>query len=89
MRAVITVVGKDTVGILSGVSDICAENNINIIEVSQSILQELFCMIMLVDMEKSSVPFAVFSDSLKAMGKQKNLQIHTMQEDVFNAMHHV
>ena len=89
MRAVIKVVGKDTVGILSGVSDICAENNINIIEVSQSILQELFCMIMLVDMEKSSVPFADFSDSLKAMGKEKNLQIHTMQEDVFNAMHHV
>ena len=89
MRAVITVVGKDTVGILSGVSDICAKNNINIIEVSQSILQELFCMIMLVDMEKSSVPFADFSDTLKALGKEKNHQIHTMQEDVFNAMHHV
>ena len=46
-------------------------------------------MIMLVDMEKSSVPFADFSDSLKALGKEKNLHIHTMQEDVFNAMHHV
>ncbi|MBO4895122.1 MAG: ACT domain-containing protein [Clostridia bacterium] len=89
MRAVITVVGKDTVGILSGVSEVCAHNGINIIEVSQSILQELFCMIMLVDMEGATVTFSDFSDELKAMGREKNLQIHAMHEDVFNTMHHV
>lgn len=89
MRAVITVVGKDTVGILSGVSEVCAKNNVNIIEVSQSILQELFCMIMLVDMENSTADFADFASSLKEMGKEKNLQIHAMHEDVFNTMHHI
>lgn len=89
MRAVITVVGKDTVGILSGVSEVCAKNNVNIIEVSQSILQELFCMIMLVDMENSTADFADFASALKEMGKEKNLQIHAMHEDVFNTMHHI
>lgn len=89
MRAVITVVGKDTVGILSSVSEICAKSNVNIIEVSQSILQELFCMIMLVDMEKATSDFADFASQLKNMGKEKNLQIHAMHEDVFNTMHHV
>lgn len=89
MRAVITVVGKDTVGIMSGVSSVCAEYNANIVEVSQSVLQELFCMIMLVDMEKSEATFADFSAALKGMGEKKNLQIHAMHEDVFNSMHHV
>lgn len=89
MRAVITVVGKDTVGILSGVSQVCAEHHINVVEVSQTILQELFCMIMLVDLEKSTAKFADFSEQLKAMGKERGLQIHAMHEDVFNTMHHV
>ncbi len=89
MRAVITVVGKDTVGILSGVSQVCAENHINVVEVSQTILQELFCMIMLVDLEKSTTKFADFSEQLKAMGQERGLQIHAMHEDVFNTMHHV
>ena len=65
MRAVITVVGKDMVGILSSVSNKCARNQVNIIEVSQSILQEMFCMIMLVDVSKCSVPFTAFAEELE------------------------
>lgn len=89
MRAVITVVGKDMVGILSSVSDKCARNQVNIIEVSQSILQEMFCMMMLVDVSNCAVPFAAFAEELEAMGNEMNLSIHIMHEDIFNSMHRI
>lgn len=89
MRAVITVVGKDMVGILSSVSNKCARNQVNIIEVSQSILQEMFCMIMLVDVSKCSVPFTTFAEELETMGNEMNLSIHVMHEDIFNSMHRI
>ncbi len=89
MKAVITVVGKDMVGILAKVSDICAENNVNILEVSQSILQDMFCMIMLGDVSQCSTSFTEFSDKLQGMGKQENLEIHVMHEDIFNSMHRI
>lgn len=57
MRSIITVVGKDTVGILAEVSTLCAKHSVNIIEVTQSILQDMFCMIMLVDVDKCDIPF--------------------------------
>ena len=86
MRAVITVVG-DTVGILAAVSNKCAEHNINVLEVTQSILQEMFAMIMMVEISSSDIPFSDFQDILANMGKQRNLSIHCMHEDIFNAMH--
>lgn len=89
MRAVITVVGKDTVGILAEVSSICAKNKVNIIEVTQSILQDMFCMIMMADISECAVPFADFSDSLSEFGKENNLSIHVMNEDIFNSMHKI
>ena len=89
MRAVVTVVGKDMVGILSKVSGICAENRMNVIEVSQTILQDMFCMIMLVETADESASFAAFADSLKAEGEKLGLVIHAMHEDVFNSMHRI
>ncbi len=89
MRAVITVVGKDMVGILAKVSAICAENKVNIVEVTQSILQDMFCMIMMADLSECTVPFADFSDSLSEYGKENNLSIHVMNEDIFNSMHKI
>jgi ACT domain-containing protein len=89
MRAVITVVGKDMVGILAGVSGLCAQCGANVLEVSQSILQEMFCMIMLVDMSKSNVKFSDFSDILQKSGSEKGLVIHVMHEDIFNSMHRI
>ena len=68
MKAVITVIGKDMVGILAKVSSICAEKNVNVIEVTQSILQDMFCMIMMADVSDCSVPFAEFSDILSEYG---------------------
>ncbi len=89
MRGIITVVGKDMVGILAKVSGVCAENSVNVIEVSQSILQDMFCMIMLVDLEKSTVPFTDFSDKLSELGKEIGLEIHLMHEDIFDSMHRI
>lgn len=89
MRGIITVVGKDMVGILAKVSTVCAENGVNVIEVSQSILQDMFCMIMLVDLEKANVPFTEFSDKVTAIGNEMALSIHVMHEDIFNSMHRI
>ncbi|MBE6755718.1 MAG: ACT domain-containing protein [Clostridia bacterium] len=89
MRAVVTVVGKDMVGILSKVSGICAENRMNVIEVSQTILQDMFCMIMLVETADEGANFAAFADAIKAEGEKLGLVIHAMHEDVFNSMHRI
>ncbi|MDR1565288.1 MAG: ACT domain-containing protein [Oscillospiraceae bacterium] len=89
MRAVITVLGKDMVGILAGVSNICAETNVNIIEVTQSILQDMFAMIMLADISKSTTDFTVLSDRLSEFGNSNGLSVHTMHEDIFNSMHRI
>ncbi len=87
MRAVITVVGKDTVGILAKVSTKCSEVQINVIEVTQSIVQDMFAMIMMVDITKSTIPFTQLVDDMMALGQENNLVIHCMHEDIFNAMH--
>lgn len=87
MRAVITVVGKDMVGILARVSGCCAEHGVNVLEVSQSILQEMFAMIMMADISGCNVPFEQLVGELDAIGKELGLSIHTMHEDIFNSMH--
>jgi len=89
MRAVVTVIGKDMVGILAKVTAICAAHNVNVLEVSQSIMQELFAMVMLVDISKCNVPFASLADEFDAAGEAMCLNIHTLHEDVFNAMHRI
>lgn len=89
MRAVITVVGKDMVGILAHVSDICAGHNVNIMEVTQSILQDMFCMIMLADVSACDIEFSAFSDRLTKYGLENALSIHVMNEEVFNSMHRI
>ncbi len=89
MRAVLTVIGKDSVGILAKVSAECANCNVNINEVTQTVLQDLFCMIMMCDIEKMSCSFSEFSDKMSALGKETNLSITAMHEDIFNSMHRI
>jgi len=89
MRAVISVIGKDMVGILAKVSNKCAESGMNITDVTQSILQDMFVMIMIVEFTNDSVPFAQFSQSMSIMGKENGLDIHVMHEDIFNSMHRI
>ena len=88
-KAVITVIGKDMVGILAKVSGICAEKGVNVLEVTQSILQDMFVMVMLVDITRASAPFNELSDKLTGLGDEMNLKIHVMHEDIFNSMHRI
>ncbi len=87
MNAVITVLGKDTVGILAKVAAECAAVDVNILEVTQSVLQGMFAMIMYVDITDCKVPFSQLVDTLTAKGENMGVKIHVMHEDIFNAMH--
>lgn len=89
MRAVITVVGKDTVGIIASLSAKCLEHNINIVDITQKVLGDLFTMIMLVDLDKATVKFDDFVAEMNAIGKEKSLAIHTMNEEIFQSMHSI
>lgn len=89
MKAVITVTGKDSVGIIAGVSAICAEHKANIVDITQSVLSEYFAMIMLADVDNLNLPFSEFIDILSAYGKERGLDIHTMHEDIFDCMHKI
>lgn len=89
MRAVITVIGNDNVGILHKVSGVCAKYQANVIEVTQSVLQEMFAMIMMVDISNMNADFSAMSDELTELGSELGLSIHSMHEDIFNAMHRI
>jgi ACT domain-containing protein len=89
MKAVITVTGKDTVGIIADVAGVCAKHGANILDITQSVLSEYFAMIMLADINELKIAFSDFVDALELLGKQKGLVIHAMHEDIFNTMHHI
>ena len=89
MKAVITVTGKDTMGIIASVSNCCAANGANIVDISQSVLQDYFAMIMLVEIDELKIHFTDFVDEMAKLGTDKGLVIHTMHEDIFNAMHSI
>ena len=89
MRAVIAVIGKDMVGILANVSSKCAEYGVNVIEVTQSVLQDMFAMIMMVDITKSTVEFSTLVDAMEQIGNEMGLKIYVMHEDIFNSMHRI
>lgn len=89
MKAVITVTGKDCVGIIAKVSRVCADEGANILDITQSVLSDYFAMIMLTDIDGLKSSFADFSDRLAALGRSMGLDIHAMHEDIFNTMHHI
>ena len=89
MKAIITVIGKDKVGIISTVSNTCARYGVNIIDISQTVLHEYFSMIMLVELNEGSSNFLEFSEALKKAGEEQNIDIRAMHEDIFNAMHRI
>ncbi len=89
MKAVITVVGTDQVGILAQVSNACAQANVNVVEVSQNILGGNFAMIMLVDIAKCSVEYPQFIETLKQKGSEMGVDIHVTRQEVFDAMHRI
>jgi ACT domain-containing protein len=87
MRAVITVIGKDMVGILAKVSTTCADATATVIEVTQSVLQEFFAMVMLIDMSNMTCDIAELKKRLR--GNVDGMTIHVMHEDIFNSMHRI
>ena len=89
MKAVISVIGRDAIGIINKVSGKCAEAGANILDVSQSVMKEFFSLVMVVEIDNMTVPFAEFVDTMKARGEETGLEIHTMHEDIFAAMHKI
>lgn len=89
MKAVITVTGRDNIGIIARVSTECAKYGANILDISQSVMHDYFAMIMLADIDALSIPFAEFVDALADLGRGNGLDIHTMHEEIFNTMHRI
>ncbi|MEF9865070.1 MAG: ACT domain-containing protein [Oscillospiraceae bacterium] len=89
MEAVITVVGKDMVGILAKVSGACSNANVNVEEVTQSILRDTFAMIMLVDIASCNKPFKEFKAELANLGETMNVDVNITRQELFDAMHRI
>lgn len=88
-KAIVTVVGKDTVGIISSVSGVLSENNVNILDISQTILDGMFTMMMIVDVENIKVGFAQLSDVMSQLGEKIGVDIRIQLEEIFEAMHRI
>ena len=89
MKAVITVTGKDKIGIIAMASTECAKYGANIVDISQTVLNEYFAMFMLVSLEALTVDFAAFADALIKKGREVGVDIRVMHEDIFNTMHRI
>ena len=89
MRAIVTVIGKDRVGIIAGVCSLLADSGVNILDISQTILQEYLTMVMLVDTSACALTFDALSQSLKTRGEEQALSIRIQREDIFEAMHRI
>ena len=87
MNAIVTVVGQDKVGIIAAVCALLAENNVNILDISQTILHGSFTMVMAVDLSAATAPFGELSASLADLGAEMGLSIRIQREEIFNAMH--
>ena len=89
MNAIVTVIGKDRVGIIADVCALLAKNQVNVLDINQTVLQEYFTMIMMVDVSRSELGFSELVKLLEEEGKGLNLSIRAMREDIFNAMHRI
>lgn len=88
-RIMITVLGTDKVGITAKITAVLAENNVNILDISQTIMQELFTMIMLCDLEKATVELADLQEQLEKVGEEIGMKIQAQHEDIFTYMHRI
>ena len=86
-KAVVTVIGKDMVGILAKVSTACANANANVVEVTQSVLDSFFCMVMIIDITKATMQIDQLQKSIE--DQVPTMQVHVMHENIFNSMHRI
>ncbi len=89
MKAVITVLGSDRIGIIAHVTNILAKVNVNILDISQTIMDKIFTMVMLVDVSEASAPFADISKALDGAAQELGVSIRIQHEDIFNSMHRI
>jgi len=89
MKAIVTVVGKDQVGIIAAVCVKLAEYNVNVLDISQTVMQGYFTMMMVVDVSDSNIPLAELVVLMEEMGKERGLSIRLQREDIFEAMHRI
>ena len=89
MKAIVTVIGRDQVGIIANVCSLLAKNGVNVLDISQTVMREYFTMIMLVDTSGCEVSFAELAGLLKRDGEEKGLDIRIQREDIFEAMHRI
>ena len=89
MKAIVTVTGKDTTGIIAKVCTLLADRNVNILDISQTVMQEFFTMTMLIDLEKSNCSVTEVAEDLEKLGKTIGLVIRTQREDIFDMMHRI
>ncbi len=89
MRAIITVIGKDKTGIIASVSGMLSKDNVNIEDISQTVLGDYFTMIMLVSLDNASIKFADLVKKAEVLGKEAGVEIHVQNEEIFNAIHKI
>ena len=89
MRAIVTVMGNDKPGIIAKTSTLLAENQINILDITQTIVQNIFTMVMLVDIKNSKLELSALTESLNQLGKELAVEIRIQHEDIFNSMHRI
>ena len=89
MKAVVTVVGKDRVGIIAQVCAALAENNVNVLDISQTVMQGYFTMMMVVDVSSATLPMALLCQAMEDKGTEMGLSIRLQRQDIFDAMHRV
>lgn len=89
MKAIVSVFAKDSKGITAYVTTLLAQQDINVLDISQTLMQEYFAMIMLVDLEECKMPFDELTAMLKEKGAERGLDIHMQRQDIFEAMHRI
>jgi ACT domain-containing protein len=88
-RAIVTIIGSDRVGIIAGIADVIAKSQVNILDISQSVIREFFTMIMMVDLSGSPVAFEELSERLQRKGAELSVRVEIQREEIFTAMHRI
>ena len=88
-KCILSVVGKDKVGITAGVCSVLADAGVNILDINQTILQEYFTMVVLVDIDTSNLDFGQIAEKLEEYGMESGMEIHIQREEIFDAMHRI
>jgi ACT domain-containing protein len=88
-RAIVTIIGSDRVGIIAGIANVIAEANVNILDISQSVIREFFTMIMMVDLSAATISFEALADNLARKGANLGVKVEIQREEIFKAMHRI